>query len=147
MAEKLKLTTVAPTPGIIFRFDCATYQDGFPEMFPIEQVQVIDSMGVDFDRQRFNRRNYKPFRVNALAGDTNYATALTTATNLRTKHGWVVKIEYTNAGVLYVPATTYFLSIDSITPRAGTFLGGLITPAAAFVEANFTLKGTGIAPV
>jgi hypothetical protein len=147
MAEKLKLTTVVPTAGLIFKFDCVTYQDGMPELSPLQQVQVIDSMGVDFDRQRFNRRNYKPFRAMCLVGIVNFNAATGEADRLRSKHGWVVKIEYTMAGALYTPTTTYFLSVDSAAPRPGTFLGGDVSPAGAYVEAHLTLKGTGIAPV
>ena len=147
MTEKLKITTVVPTAGLIIKFDCVTYQDGMPELSPLQQPQTIESMGVDFDRQRFNRRNYKPFRAMCLVGIVNFNAATGEADRIRTKTGWVVKIEYTMAGVLYTPTTTYFMYVDSAAPRPGTFLGGDVSPAAAFVEANLTFKGTGITPV
>lgn len=138
------LTTISPS--VVYAFDGANFQDGHPDQDLAGIPQIIQSMGVDGTRLRRNRRDFKPFQTSLMKGVSIFDDAVTLARSLRAIRSLVCTFVHTAAGTLYTPTTTFYIVEASAAPRAGSFLGGDISPAGAYVEASFVLLATGVAP-
>jgi len=145
MAALATLTVSLPVSDT-FSWDLLNFENGFPDIDLVWQPQKLVSMGVDGTRVRLNRKDYPEFGVRMCRGFTNFDGAVTEARALRTMNGSVGTLVFTSAGVTYTPSTTFYIVIQSSTPRPGRFIGGEVEPAGAYLEAFLRLQATGVAP-